>query len=89
MITTPDEAVVLVIGDVQGHSVNAAAVMGQLRVALNAYLVEGHAPEAAMSRVNRVMETLRTDVIATCCLVAIPRRGARLAWCARATRCPC
>ncbi len=71
VIPTPDDGVVLVIGDVQGHSVNAAAVMGQLRVALNAYLVEGHAPEAAMSRVNRVVETLRTDVIATCCLVAL------------------
>ncbi|MCW2866173.1 MAG: prpC7 [Marmoricola sp.] len=71
VIATPDGSVVLVIGDVQGHSIGAAAVMGQLRVALNAYLVEGHQPEAAMSRVNRVMETLRTEVIATCCLVRI------------------
>ncbi|KQT94724.1 hypothetical protein ASG49_07845 [Marmoricola sp. Leaf446] len=71
VIATPDGAVVLVIGDVQGHSIGAAAVMGQLRVALNAYLVESHPPHVALSRVNRVMETLRTDAIATCCLVRI------------------
>ncbi|SDS07050.1 Histidine kinase-like ATPase domain-containing protein [Nocardioides scoriae] len=71
VIATPDGGVVLVIGDVQGHSVSAAAVMGQLRVALYAYLVEGHAPHAALSRVNRVMETLQTEAIATCCLVGI------------------
>ncbi|MCW2819887.1 MAG: hypothetical protein JWR42_2674 [Marmoricola sp.] len=79
VIATPDGTVVLVIGDVQGHSINAAAVMGQLRVALNAYLVEGHTPEAAMSRVNRVMETLRTEVIATCCLVSIDPATGRAA----------
>ncbi|GAB3658867.1 hypothetical protein GCM10027596_15680 [Nocardioides korecus] len=79
VITTPGGSVVLVIGDVQGHSINAAAVMGQLRVALNAYLVEGHEPEAAMSRVNRVMETLRTEVIATCCLVSIDPATGRAA----------
>ncbi|WP_123389986.1 SpoIIE family protein phosphatase [Nocardioides aurantiacus] len=71
VIATPDGAVVLVIGDVQGHSIGAAAVMGQLRVALNAYLVESHPPHVALARVNRVMETLRTDAIATCCLVRI------------------
>ncbi len=71
VIATPDGGVVLVIGDVQGHSIGAAAVMGQLRVALNAYLVEGHPPHVALSRVNRVVETLRTEAIATCCLVGI------------------
>ncbi len=71
VIATPDGGVVLVIGDVQGHSITAAAVMGQLRVALHAYLVEGHPPHVALSRVNRVMQTLSTDAIATCCLLRL------------------
>ena len=36
--------VVVAIGDVVGHGIPAAAVMAQLRTALRAYAVEGHAP---------------------------------------------
>lgn len=71
VVPTPDGAVVLVVGDVQGHSIGAAALMGQLRVALNAYLLEGHPPQVALARVNRAMETLHTEAIATCCLVRL------------------
>ena len=37
----PDGRLALVIGDVAGKGIEAAAVMGQLRNALRAYLVEG------------------------------------------------
>ncbi len=71
VISTPGGGTVLVIGDVQGHSVGAAAVMGQLRTALHAYLAEGHEPHVALARVNRAMKALDASVLATCCLVAI------------------
>jgi len=71
LIAAPGGAGVLVVGDVQGHSIGAAAVMGQLRTALHAYLAEGHDPHVAVARVNRVMAHLNAHVLVTCCLIAI------------------
>ncbi|WP_411109486.1 SpoIIE family protein phosphatase [Streptomyces sp. c-19] len=47
--------VALVIGDVQGHDVRAAGLMGQLRIALRAYASEGHRPDAVLSRASRFL----------------------------------
>jgi len=47
--------VVIAIGDVVGHGIPAAAVMAQLRTALRAYAVEGHAPGEVLELVNRLM----------------------------------
>jgi serine phosphatase RsbU (regulator of sigma subunit)/anti-sigma regulatory factor (Ser/Thr protein kinase) len=44
------------IGDVAGHGLRAASTMGQLRHALRAYAVEGHAPAAIMRRLDRLLE---------------------------------
>ncbi|MFE4825994.1 SpoIIE family protein phosphatase [Streptomyces sp. NPDC056672] len=49
----------LVIGDVQGHDVRAAGLMGQLRVALRAYASEGHRPDAVLSRASRFLAGLQ------------------------------
>ncbi|HEX5299128.1 MAG TPA: response regulator, partial [Streptosporangiaceae bacterium] len=40
------DQVLVAIGDVQGHSLGAATVMGELRHALRAFAIEGHAPLA-------------------------------------------
>ncbi|MEV4431920.1 SpoIIE family protein phosphatase [Streptomyces sp. NPDC049585] len=45
----------LVIGDVQGHDVRAAGLMGQLRIALRAYASEGHHADAVLSRASRFL----------------------------------
>lgn len=45
----------MVIGDVQGHDVRAAGLMGQLRIALRAYSSEGHRPDAVLSRASRFL----------------------------------
>lgn len=44
VITLPKNRYGLVVGDVQGHDTHAAAIMGQLRIALRAYAAEGHPP---------------------------------------------
>jgi serine phosphatase RsbU (regulator of sigma subunit)/anti-sigma regulatory factor (Ser/Thr protein kinase) len=73
----------LVIGDVQGHDVHAAGVMGQLRIALRAYASEGHPPDAVLSRASRFLhginESLGSDDtrFATCLYVEVdPGSGA-------------
>ncbi|MFD8935454.1 SpoIIE family protein phosphatase [Streptomyces sp. NPDC059578] len=62
VIPLPSGRIALVIGDVQGHDVRAAGLMGQLRVALRAYAAEGHRPDAVLSRAGRFLAGL-TDAV--------------------------
>ncbi|MGW5210504.1 SpoIIE family protein phosphatase [Streptomyces sp. NPDC004051] len=55
VIPLPSGRFALVIGDVQGHDVQAAGIMGQLRIALRAYAAEGHRPDAVLSRASRFL----------------------------------
>ncbi|MGI5456352.1 SpoIIE family protein phosphatase [Streptomyces sp. CA-249302] len=55
MIPLPSGRIALAIGDVQGHDVRAAGLMGQLRIALRAYASEGHRPDAVLSRASRFL----------------------------------
>ncbi len=71
VITLPDDRVVLVIGDVEGHTLQSAAVMGQLRTAVAAYAGEGHDPAAVLERTDRLLARLGTERLATCCVVAV------------------
>lgn len=50
-----DGKVGLVMGDVAGHGVAAAAVMGRLRNSLRAYALEGHSPAQVAERLNSLM----------------------------------
>ncbi|WP_051969803.1 SpoIIE family protein phosphatase [Kitasatospora azatica] len=54
------------IGDVQGHDTEAAAVMGQLRIAMTAYAAEGHRSEAVLGRASAFLADLQADRFATC-----------------------
>ncbi|MGW2489496.1 SpoIIE family protein phosphatase [Streptomyces sp. NPDC001606] len=61
MIPLPSGRFALVIGDVQGHDVRAAGLMGQLRIALRAYAAEGHRPDAVLSRASRFLHGITHD----------------------------
>ncbi|MDH6542541.1 serine phosphatase RsbU (regulator of sigma subunit) [Streptomyces sp. SPB4] len=58
VIPLPSGRFALVIGDVQGHDVRAAGLMGQLRIAVRAYASEGHRPDAVLSRASRFLSGL-------------------------------
>ncbi|MGW6961801.1 SpoIIE family protein phosphatase [Streptomyces chartreusis] len=66
-----DDRAVLVIGDVEGHAVESAAVMGQVRTAMASYAIEGHRPAAMIDRTGRVLAALGTALTVTCCVVAL------------------
>jgi GAF domain-containing protein/anti-sigma regulatory factor (Ser/Thr protein kinase)/anti-anti-sigma regulatory factor len=74
------DRVALVVGDVVGQGAGAAAVMGQLRSALAAYLLEGHEPARAVALLDRfsdrVPQALGSTVV---CVVVDPGRG-ELRW---------
>ncbi|GGK90193.1 SpoIIE family protein phosphatase [Mangrovihabitans endophyticus] len=65
VITNPDDQLFLIIGDVVGKGVQAAAGMGQLRNALRAYILEGFDCGAALTRLNRLVDNLGRRQFAT------------------------
>ncbi|NAZ77244.1 SpoIIE family protein phosphatase [Kineococcus sp. T13] len=63
---TPDGATVLVIGDVMGHDVDAAAAMGQVRSLLRGIAYATGAPPATVLRsLDAAMQGLAMNTIAT------------------------
>ncbi|HEX8745323.1 MAG TPA: GAF domain-containing SpoIIE family protein phosphatase [Thermoleophilaceae bacterium] len=70
----------LSIGDVAGHGIEAAALMGQLRNALRGAALEGEDAASAMMRVDRLLQSQRErqDTIATAVFARINGDGARL-----------
>jgi serine phosphatase RsbU (regulator of sigma subunit)/anti-sigma regulatory factor (Ser/Thr protein kinase) len=61
-----DGRATLVIGDVMGRGVHAASVMGQLRVVLRAYALEGMRPSDALAALARLVDSLDGDYFVTC-----------------------
>lgn len=55
----------LVAGDVQGHDIEAASVMGQLRNALRAYALDDHEPAEALDRLARFACQVGIERLAT------------------------
>lgn len=65
-----------VIGDVQGHNVTAAGLMGQIRTGVRAYTTVGQAPHEVMSSTNRLLIDLGTELFASCLYLRLdPARG--------------
>ncbi|MGO9886038.1 MAG: SpoIIE family protein phosphatase [Solirubrobacteraceae bacterium] len=57
VIPLPNGSVGLVIGDVTGHGIQAAALMGMLRSAVRALAVELHSPSGLLARLDTVLNT--------------------------------
>ncbi len=65
VIPLPRGRLGLVIGDVAGHGIPAAAAMGQIRMALRAYALDELAPAEAMRRLNQLLLELQPGVMST------------------------
>jgi Stage II sporulation protein E (SpoIIE)/Phosphoserine phosphatase RsbU, N-terminal domain len=65
--------VVLAVGDVTGHDLRAAALMGQLRLAIQAYAIDGHPPAEVLDRVDRLWQRIDTVRLATLVYVIVER----------------
>jgi anti-sigma regulatory factor (Ser/Thr protein kinase) len=64
------------MGDVVGHGIGAASLMGQLRHATRAYALEGHSPAGVLDRLDRLVRSLDGGQMATLLyLVADPEHG--------------
>ncbi|GHH66370.1 hypothetical protein GCM10017673_11740 [Streptosporangium violaceochromogenes] len=66
VIPLPGCRVALVVGDVMGHGIRAAATMGQLRTAARTLASLDLCPAEVLFRLNRMSQDLDTTQIATC-----------------------
>ncbi|MEU0334318.1 SpoIIE family protein phosphatase [Streptomyces sp. NPDC006193] len=65
-----------VIGDVQGHNVTAAGLMGQLRTGVRAFTTVGQGPHEVMGSTNRLLIDLGAGLFASCLYLRLdPARG--------------
>ncbi|GAA5039108.1 GAF domain-containing protein [Thermocatellispora tengchongensis] len=54
------------IGDVQGHNLTAAALMGQVRTAVHAHATAGASPGEVLDRTNRLLTDLDPGLFTSC-----------------------
>ncbi|MFC1435561.1 SpoIIE family protein phosphatase [Streptacidiphilus sp. N1-3] len=69
-IETP-AGLLLAVGDVVGHSLQAAVVMGELRHALRLYAHEGHPPRTVLERLDALLDREWPGWTATVCIVLV------------------
>lgn len=70
-VVASGDGMALVIGDVQGHGVQAAATMGQLRSAVRAFALGDRPPDEVMSGVNHLLADLDPGLFASCCYIRL------------------
>ncbi|MER6448136.1 SpoIIE family protein phosphatase [Streptomyces venezuelae] len=73
LIRIDDTTVAAAIGDVQGHNVSAAALMGQVRTAVHAGA--GAPPEEVLARTNRLLTDLEPGLFTSCLYAHIDLAG--------------
>ncbi|MGP3929250.1 SpoIIE family protein phosphatase [Nonomuraea sp. KM88] len=83
LIRLGDTKAAAIIGDVQGHNVTAAALMGQVRTAIHAYAAGGASPGNVLKLTNRLLMDLDPDLFTSCLLIYFDLR-LRTLWAASA-----
>ena len=65
VVVRDDGTVGAMIGDVAGRGIRAAAVMGRIRPALRAYVLDGYGPAEAVERVDRLVKEAERSEMTT------------------------
>jgi serine phosphatase RsbU (regulator of sigma subunit)/anti-sigma regulatory factor (Ser/Thr protein kinase) len=77
IVALADGGLALVVGDVVGHGIKAAATMGQLRSATDALIRSGHGPAQLLTQLDEITGTLPDARLATMACVLIDARAGR------------
>lgn len=84
VLPLPDGRVLVAIGDVEGHDIDAATTMGRLRSALQSFALEGHGPAALVGWLEQALTALALPRLASVCVGLLERPTAdapgRLRW---------
>ncbi|MET7380670.1 SpoIIE family protein phosphatase [Streptomyces sp. NPDC005526] len=79
LLRLDDTTAAAVIGDVEGHSIAAAALMGQVRTAIHAHATAGASPDKVLACTNRLLGDLRSDLLVSCLYVHLDLARHRIA----------
>src|SRR4051794_6267303 len=79
VVPIPSGGCYLVIGDVVGHDLAAAALMGQLRASVRSWTSENIAPAEVFDRLNRQLLAFDRDESASCLLLRLEAEGCSFA----------
>ncbi|WP_181773984.1 PP2C family protein-serine/threonine phosphatase [Amycolatopsis pittospori] len=75
----PGDRLGIVMGDVAGHGLTAAVIMGRLRSALRAYALESDDPAEVLSKLDRKVHHFEPDALATVAYGIVPPSHDRVA----------
>ncbi|SDH59617.1 SpoIIE family protein phosphatase [Nonomuraea jiangxiensis] len=75
LIRLNESMVAAVIGDVQGHDMTAAALMGQVRTAIRAHATAGATPGDVLAHTNRLLTELAPDRFTSCLYLSLDLRA--------------
>ncbi|MER6472602.1 PP2C family protein-serine/threonine phosphatase [Streptomyces collinus] len=78
LLRLDDTTVAAFIGDVEGHSIAAAALMGQVRTAIHAHATAGAPPDQVLARTNRLLVDLESDLLVACLYAHVDLTHGRL-----------
>ncbi|WP_436848168.1 PP2C family protein-serine/threonine phosphatase [Streptomyces collinus] len=78
----PDGSLLTVVGDVTGHGLRAAVLMGQLRTALRAYATEDPSPARILTRLHRMLRHQQPHLYATAVIARFRPGDPHIVWAA-------
>ncbi|TXS08216.1 phosphatase, partial [Streptomyces sp. ms191] len=78
----PDGSLLTVVGDVTGHGLRAAVIMGQLRTALRAYAIEDDSPARILTRLHRMLRHQQPNLYATAVIARFRPGDPHVVWAA-------
>lgn len=82
LLALPDRCVAIVIGDVSGHSLEAATLMMTVKNAIRAYAFEGQRPSDTLRRANELLAAVTaTNIFATAFLGVLDTDSGVLTYC--------
>lgn len=75
VIELDSERTLLAVGDVSGHSLQAATVMAELRYSLRALALAGHEPGEIVAHLDHMISMSAPKMTSTLCIAVIDRAG--------------
>jgi len=75
-----DGTITLTVGDVTGHGLDAAVIMGKLQNALRAYASEGHGPAETLRLAHELLRGWGSPLFATAVVVDLEPVGGKIRW---------
>jgi serine phosphatase RsbU (regulator of sigma subunit) len=75
-----DGRIAFAVGDVSGHGLPAASVMGRIRNGLRAYLIDQHGPAASLTKLDTMVDLDGRGLFATVVVIVYDPTSGEIVW---------